>query len=224
MDPSRPMGVYDCYIVMRPLIETTMGGILGFEVPDEDRIKLCMQALDAIHFLHTHGCMHRDIKLENILALQNPLQAVIIDFGCATWDARSLDHGAGTIRYLAPEVLDIKYHTSAVPYTRSVDIWSLGLTMYQFMCRWRFRGKYMTQDEHRLILARSHWRPAVQGTDTQKFFELVNLMMAWRAESRVSSDIAMQIATASRLFECISPASPRPGSKRPGDEIRRDGR
>ena len=130
LDPSRPMGVYDCYLVLRPLIETTMGGILGFELPDDDRITLCMQALDGLHFLHTNGCMHRDIKLDNIWASPKPLQAVIIDFGCATWDTQSLDHGVGTIRYLAPEILDIKHASSTIPYNRLVDVWSLGKNLF----------------------------------------------------------------------------------------------
>jgi serine/threonine protein kinase len=222
LDPSRPMGVYDCYLVMRPLIETTMGAILGFELPDDDRITLCMQALDGLNFLHTNGCMHRDIKLDNILASPKPLQAVIIDFGCATWDIQSLDHGVGTIRYLAPEVLDIKYESSTVPYNRSVDIWSLGLTMYEFICRWRFRGEYITQKQHDLILQQSHWRPPVRGAGTQKLFDLVNLMITWKPENRTTTDIAIQTATASGLFQYINPQSPVPGSKRLGDDIHRE--
>jgi serine/threonine protein kinase len=199
-----------------------MGAILGTELPDEERITLCMQTLDALHFLHSNGCMHRDIKLENILASRKPLQAVIIDFGCATWDTQSLDHGVGTIRYLAPEILDIKHASSTIPYNRLVDVWSLGLTMYQFMCRWRFRGDYMTRIEHSLILEHSHWRPPVKSTSTQKLFDLVNIMTAWNPESRASTDLAMQAATSSGLIEFIKPLSPVLGSKRQGDEIHRE--
>lgn len=198
-----------------------MGGILGSRLSDKDRITLCIQTLEGLQFLHANGCMHRDIKLDNILASQKPLQAVIIDFGCATWDTESLDHGVGTIRYLAPEVLDLKYESSTVPYTRSVDVWSLGLTMYEFMCRWRFRGEYMTQGEHQLILKQSHFRPPTRDASTQKFFDLVNLMMAWDADSRASTDTAVQTATNSGLFKILDPPSPVLGSKRPGDEIQR---
>ena len=222
VDPSRSLGVYENYLVTRPLIETTMGAMLGSDLPDEERITLCMQTLDALHFLHSNGCMHRDIKLENILASRKPLQAVIIDFGCATWDTKSLDHGVGTIRYLAPEVLDLKYASSIIPYTRLADVWSLGLTTYQFICRWRFRGDYMTRGEHSLILSQNHWRPPVQSTGIQKFFELVNLMIVWNAESRASTDVAMQTATSSGLFKFMKSLSPILGSKRHGEEMHRE--
>lgn len=222
IDPSRSLGVYDCYLVTRPLIETTMGAMLGTEISDDERIVLCMQTLDALHFLHSNGCMHRDIKLENILASRRPLQAVIIDFGCATWDTQSLDHGVGTIRYLAPEVLEIKHASSTSPYTRLVDVWSLGLTMYQFMCRWRFRGEYITRKEHGLILEQSHWRPLTRSASAQSFFDLVNMMMEWNAESRASTDVVTQVAMASGLFQSIKSTSPVLGSKRQGDEISRD--
>ncbi len=97
------------------------------------RLSLFEQMLEGLAFLHAEGCMHRDIKPDNVLASSSPLRAVIIDFGCATWDKTSKDHMKGTIRYLAPEIIALKENTSTrnSGYDMSADVWSMGLTAYE---------------------------------------------------------------------------------------------
>jgi serine/threonine protein kinase len=79
--------------------------------------------------------MHRDIRPENILVSPSPLQAVIIDFGCATFDKTSSDHMKGTMRYLAPEVIALKRGTAVngCAYNMPVDVWSLGLAGHELL-------------------------------------------------------------------------------------------
>ena len=100
-----------------------------------DRLSLIEQMLEGLAFIHSRGCMHRDIRPENVLVSSSPLQAVIIDFGCATFDKTSKDHMKGTIRYLAPEVIALKHGTASndSTYNMSVDIWSLGLTAHELL-------------------------------------------------------------------------------------------
>jgi len=135
INPSGPSGVYECYIVSQPLIATTLAGILHSEMPSSSRLSLIAQMLEGLDFIHSNGCMHRDIKLDNILGSSQPLQAVIIDFGHATWEQESLDHMKGTVRYLAPEIIALKQGRAKGPYNKSVDIWSMGLTIFEFLCR-----------------------------------------------------------------------------------------
>jgi len=90
--------------------------------------------------------MHWDVKPENVLASASPLRAVIIDFGCATWEKTSRNHLKGTIRYLAPEVIALKdsqknpsLQQTPPDFDLSVDIWSIGLTALELIYGSRVR-------------------------------------------------------------------------------------
>ncbi|KAL9120338.1 MAG: hypothetical protein Q9187_003102, partial [Circinaria calcarea] len=47
----------------------------------------------------------------------------------------SMDHYKGTTWYLAPEILDLKYRRSRTAYNCAVDVWAMGLSLYQFISR-----------------------------------------------------------------------------------------
>jgi len=86
----------------------------------------------AIEYLHSHKIVYRDIKPENIMI--NELgQLKLIDMGtakilqtkkgiCRTFTI------LGTPHYMAPEILLGK------GYGLLVDLWSIGICLYEFMC------------------------------------------------------------------------------------------
>jgi serine/threonine protein kinase len=107
---STPRGVTECFIFSEPLIQPTLASVItSSSLSMSDRLSLIEQMLEGLAFIHSEGCMHRDIRPENVLVSSSPLQAVIIDFDCATFDKTSKDHMKGTIRYLAPEVIALKH-------------------------------------------------------------------------------------------------------------------
>lgn len=70
---------------------------------------------------------HRDLKPENILVeSRSPLSIKLADFGLAN-DRPDLKTVCGTQRYTAPEVY------LGNQYTASVDLWSLGVIILQYM-------------------------------------------------------------------------------------------
>ena len=87
--------------------------------------KYFIQILNAIYFLHKNNVIHRDIKPENILIDKNN-NLKLCDFGYSI-ELHSELHCTfcGTVEYMAPEIIDKEY------YDYSVDIWSLGILLYE---------------------------------------------------------------------------------------------
>jgi serine/threonine protein kinase len=159
------------------------------------RLSLFEQMLEGLAFLHAEGCMHRDIKPDNILASCSPLRAVIIDFGCATWDKTSEDHMKGTIRYLAPEIIALKENTAArnSSYDMSADVWSMGLTAYELLCGSRARFSRISWKFYDEELLSTIGVTSALGSDEVKWaFSLVKEMLRWDPKSRIQSEQAVQ--------------------------------
>ena len=84
--------------------------------------KIC-EGVKAIHELKM---VHRDLKPENIL-LDNKLNPKICDFGWSVEIGKNEKRGTfcGTYEYMAPEIYENE------KYNVSVDIWSLGVLLYE---------------------------------------------------------------------------------------------
>lgn len=98
-------------------------------ITDFQGAKIMQAICRAVAYIHDQGVIHRDLKTANILLNdENDLETIkIIDFGLCE---RSLllsvneEPHAGTLIYMAPEV------ASKLEYTKSVDIWALGIIMH----------------------------------------------------------------------------------------------
>jgi len=97
-----------------------------------------MQIADAVAHAHRHGIVHCDLKSSNILIAVDG-HATLLDFGLAirtadeesntveTTCARDIPSGAGTVPYMAPELLRGRRAT-----TRS-DVWALGVLFFELV-------------------------------------------------------------------------------------------
>lgn len=89
------------------------------------------QIASALYYLHSYGIAHRDLKLENILLVDESDESPIklADFGLAKMlgPNETSNEKFGTMGYVAPEVL------LGWSYTKSVDLWSLGVIIYILM-------------------------------------------------------------------------------------------
>lgn len=93
---------------------------------ESEAAKLFMQILRAVHYCHLKNIMHRDIKPENLF-LTEDFRVKLGDFGWATSDKTSSEL-AGTPEYMAPEIIDLDGS-----YDMRVDIWSLGVLLYELL-------------------------------------------------------------------------------------------
>ena len=86
-----------------------------------------IQVVNAVHYLHNNNIIHRDIKPENILIGEDN-KIKLCDFGWAK--ELSLENRStfcGTVEYMAPEIV------GSENYDYGVDIWSLGILLYELL-------------------------------------------------------------------------------------------
>ena len=94
---------------------------------EKTAFKYFIQVTSAVNFLHENNLVHRDIKPENILLDENNI-VKLCDFGwCCELTVGNRITFCGTYEYMAPEVMN------EMPYNHSVDLWSLGVLLYEML-------------------------------------------------------------------------------------------
>ena len=83
----------------------------------------------AISCCHNNNIIHRDIKLNNFIVMSDG-NIRLSDFDFANHaDSTTLFRGiSGTPDFISPEMVESK--RDGIGYTRSTDIWSLGIAIY----------------------------------------------------------------------------------------------
>ncbi len=99
--------------------------------PEWKAAQYIAQMAAALRYLHRKHVIHRDIKPENILVgIHGEIK--ISDFG---WSVHAPNNRrntlCGTLDYLPPEM--VKSGSKDNWYTEKVDLWSLGVLMYEFL-------------------------------------------------------------------------------------------
>jgi len=107
----------------------------GKNIPSDLVLDWMIEILIALFVLNKHSIIHRDIKAENILLKKEVvdnkeyLVAKLIDLGISRQMMEGLDFTlCGTPFYLCPEIA-----TGLTRYDFNVDIWSLGVVMYEML-------------------------------------------------------------------------------------------
>lgn len=120
------------YMVMEFLYGLTLKSYLvakGEPLRFEEVVSYSAQILRALSEAHRNGIIHRDIKPQNIMLLENG-RIKVMDFGIAKLpDAETItvtDKAVGTVYYMSPEQAHGKKNID----TRS-DLYSLGAMMYE---------------------------------------------------------------------------------------------
>ncbi|KAK3376849.1 hypothetical protein B0T24DRAFT_700834 [Lasiosphaeria ovina] len=101
------------------------------KLPVDKVQKTFTQLVGAVCYVHQQSCVHRDLKLENIL-LDKHENVKLCDFGFTReYEGKSnyLQTFCGTVCYSAPEMLKGEKYAG-----EKVDVWSLGVILYALLC------------------------------------------------------------------------------------------
>lgn len=97
----------------------------------EDKVqRIFAQLVGAVTYVHLKGCVHRDLKLENIL-LDKHGSVKLVDFGFTreySGNSSYLQTWCGTVCYSAPEMVKGEKYAG-----EKVDVWSLGIILYALL-------------------------------------------------------------------------------------------
>lgn len=103
----------------------------GKNLDYEEKIRLLIEVLQALSYLHRHHIIHRDLKPDNILVTAEG-SVKVMDFGLAADHSMAADKKlAGTVTYMAPERL-----RGQIASIES-DLFAVGIIGYEL-----FVGKY----------------------------------------------------------------------------------
>lgn len=100
-------------------------------LPVEKVQRVFTQLTGAVSYVHAASCVHRDLKLENIMLDKNE-NVKLCDFGFTReyeGKGNHLQTYCGTVAYSAPEMMKGEKYAG-----EKVDVWSLGVILYALLC------------------------------------------------------------------------------------------
>lgn len=150
---------------------------VGKEAPHQEKVRLLIQMLQALAYLHRRGIIHRDLKPENALVDQQG-NLMLLDFGLAEENPQASPDGAisGTLAYMAPEVIQ-----GDAP-TESSDLYAVGLVAYEI-----FSGDYPFDDSNVITLVTDMVRgtPDIDQLDiAEEFADIIIRLLSRTAPDR----------------------------------------
>ena len=225
--------VPDACCVYAPLALVNLSEVISAYTPDDvAKLAIFNDYLNGLSYLHEQkSIMHRDISLGNlaVLSIHQP-KGIIIDLDAATTNEFSTDHMKGTLPYLAPEIIDLKgwdgLGEQPPPYSRTVDTWALGLTMYALYTgrsfSWRLfdtfpagKAATVTKEAHMNFQERLTKKvQAAEDPNVRLSLDLITGMTEWELADRLSASEALSLIPENRSRETRGLIMPKEAQKR----------
>ena len=159
--------IYDYYIdddtIIIVMEYCEMGTLLGlltsnYPLNTKQVVVIMTEIAFAIASLHSHGIIHRDIKLENILLDRNG-HVRISDFGFSRKmltekekKLNSLMTICGSPNYASPEMI------KRLLYNEKTDVWSIGVVFYALLFKtFPFQSANIQELYHQILFEEPHY-------------------------------------------------------------------
>lgn len=182
-------------------------------IPEPQIWWLLAQMGSALRFLHSggrgacRGIIHRDFKPANILIGDN-MSVHLTDFGVFRYidaNTKALTF-AGTRCYMAPEQL---YRQA---YDSNVDMWALGVTLYEIMCR---KALFKLSDDEFIKKSIKAIRPLLDSiyTYTADLRDVLKRLLTVNPAQRISAEELCKHPILVKLVELAE------NGKQPSDDV-----
>ncbi|KAL6006968.1 Serine/threonine-protein kinase ht1 [Asimina triloba] len=141
-------------------------------------LKLALDIARGLHYLHSQGVLHRDLKSENLL-LGDDMCVKVADFGisCLESQCGSGRGITGTYRWMAPEMIKEKNHS------RKVDVYSFGIVLWELLTALTpFHD--MTPEQAAFAVSQKNARPPLPANCPPAFSHLMNKCWSTNPDKR----------------------------------------
>lgn len=116
-------------------------------------LKVFREALNFLSFIHSHGFVYRDLKLDHMMFESDTDRLRLIDFGSITAASSSCQPIRGTLNYLPPEIAALQLKkVSSAPVSPKLDWYGLGLCMAMLL-EGNFSGFFFEKPQDWLLVA-----------------------------------------------------------------------
>lgn len=163
------------------------------KLPISTSLRLVHQVAEGLAYAHEQGCIHRDIKPDNLLFNRNYRIMKIADFGIAKQiSGPNITHAqnmVGTFLYAAPEQMHWFESDEESPLDARADQYSLGIVLYEMIS-----GKVPYPARNIIEMMKSFTEPptplavAIGHSVPQSVEWLINTMISKDREKRFAND------------------------------------
>jgi len=164
-------------------------------------IRTLMQVCNAVHFAHTRGVLHRDLKSDNVMIGEFG-EVYVLDWGLAvslTDDATGrlplaveVDSIDGTPAYMAPEMLD----GNGARLSTRTDVYLLGGVLFEILTSW---PPHMAGSMREIVASVVRSEPDIPEGTPDELAGIVRKALAARPEDRFESAEVLRLALSAFL-------------------------
>jgi serine/threonine-protein kinase ULK/ATG1 len=182
------MGDTESYIVMEYCDSGDLRGILKKPIKEKYAQFYFCQLANGLKYLDKHSIIHRDIKPKNILLTNSRRVLKIADFGFAKKVINQSLHETfcGSPLYMAPEIMNNNL------YNNQIDLWSVGLILYEMLYGFHPFGTCKTIPELRSTVGKNAIEIPPPGTKndnvSENCIQLLKKLLQKQATQRINWD------------------------------------